>query len=61
MVGTASKLRIDDGLWNPLLNGTAAVEITPAQVHFALLPETMTQLGRKLDVTRTGDRIALAF
>ncbi|SNT08297.1 histidine phosphotransferase family protein [Tropicimonas sediminicola] len=61
VVGTAAKLRIDEALWTPLLTGADVEEVTPAQVHFALLPDTLQGLGRKLVVTRSGEQITLGF
>ncbi|SFB71745.1 histidine phosphotransferase family protein [Tropicimonas isoalkanivorans] len=62
IVGEAPKLRVDPETW-AILEGDAAavVELTPALVHFALLPETVADLGRTLSVTRSDEKIVLTY
>nr|WP_116132602.1 histidine phosphotransferase family protein [Tropicimonas sp. IMCC34043] len=57
---TSEKLRIEDEVWNWLGAGPRA-ELTPARVHFALLPEAVENLGRRLDVQRTEGGIVIGF
>jgi histidine phosphotransferase ChpT len=47
----ASKLKVDADLWEVLSNPGASVEIGPAQVHFALVPEELARQGRTLNLT----------
>lgn len=61
LVGRAPKTRIDPDLWEVLSNPAASFAITPAQVHFALLPEELSKLGRKLTVEIREGEIRLSF
>lgn len=58
--GTTAKPKIDEAIWGALERGSAS-DVTPALVHFALLPEALSDLGRPLRVERTEDRITLSF
>jgi len=53
--GEADKLRRDPLLWEALQSGAIPSPLRPSQVHFALVPQTMRELGRKLTV-QSGDR-----
>ncbi|NVO55224.1 histidine phosphotransferase [Rhodobacteraceae bacterium B1Z28] len=61
VTGTADKLNIDGDLWKHLATGRFPNKITPAQVQFALLPETATAMGRRVAVETTSTRVALQF
>ena len=61
LIGRAPKMRVDPDLWEVLSNPAASFALTPAQVHFALLPEELAKLGRKLTVEIREGEIRLAF
>lgn len=58
--GAGDKLRIEDEVWNWLATGPRA-ELTPARVHFALLPEAVGRLGRQLALLRGATGMTLSF
>jgi histidine phosphotransferase ChpT len=61
VTGTASRLRIDPSLWEVLSNPHATTEITPALVHFALIPAEIAQQGRRLTVEMRETEIRLGY
>ena len=61
VTGRAPRLRIDPDLWEVLSNPAARHEVTPAQVHFALIPEEMARLGRQLVVEIREEELRLSF
>ena len=52
---TADRINMDAALWSHLENATAAEDILPAQVQFALLPLHAADMGRGVtyDATET--------
>ncbi|WP_306456487.1 histidine phosphotransferase family protein [Flavimaricola marinus] len=44
------RLRIEEPLWDSLINPRARVNFTAAQVQFALLPEVLAEHDRKLNI-----------
>ena len=58
---TAPRMRIDPALWEVLSNPAAPHEVTPAQVHFALLHEAISRQGGKLLVEIQETEIRLGF
>ncbi len=61
VTGTADKLNVDPDLWKNVTTGRFPKKITPAQVQFALLPETATAMGRRVSVETNSTRVALRF
>lgn len=61
LIARAPKMRVDPDLWEVLSNPAAAHEVTPAQVHFALAPDELASLGRKLTVEIRQGEIRIAF
>ncbi len=61
VTGTADKLSIDNDLWKNTATGNFAHKVTPAQVQFALLPETAAAMGRRVAVETGTTRITLRF
>ncbi len=61
VIGTADKLNIDPELWKNVATGKFPNKITPAQVQFALLPETAKAMGRRIAVETNSTRVALKF
>ncbi|MCC7319793.1 MAG: histidine phosphotransferase [Rubellimicrobium sp.] len=55
------RLGIVPALRDSLLDPRRRVEVGPAQVQFALLPEALSALGRKLVLTLAPERITLRF
>jgi histidine phosphotransferase ChpT len=61
VTGTAPRLRIDPALWETLSNPHAPAEITPALVHFALVPAEVQTQARRLTVEVGPTEIRMAF
>ncbi|MCE8005713.1 histidine phosphotransferase family protein [Aestuariivita sp.] len=61
VIGTAPRLKLDPELWADLSRPIKSVEITPALVQFALLPDVAAEAGRSLNVTLGRDEIAISF
>lgn len=61
MTGQAGKLRIDTALWELLANPAAVADITPAQVHFLLVPEEVARQHRRLTSELRDTEIRFAF
>lgn len=61
IIGVADKLNIDGGLWKGAATGRFSEKISPAQVQFALLPETASSMGRRIAVETTATRVTLRF
>ncbi|WP_171234289.1 histidine phosphotransferase family protein [Ruegeria sp. HKCCA6837] len=61
VTGTADKLNVDGDLWKHLVTGRFPNKLTPAQVQFALLPETAKAMGRRVAVETTATRVSLRF
>ena len=47
----ATKLKVDPDLWEVLSNPAVAKAISPAQVHFALVPDELARQSRTLTLT----------
>lgn len=61
MTGQAGKLKIDTGLWELLANPSAVVDITPAQVHFLLVPDEVSRQHRRLTSELRDTEIRFSF
>ncbi|MFY2826603.1 histidine phosphotransferase family protein [Ruegeria sp. MALMAid1280] len=61
VTGSADKLNLDNDLWKSLPLGRFANKVTPAQVQFALLPETAASMGRRVAAETTSTRIVIRF
>jgi histidine phosphotransferase ChpT len=59
ITGAASKLKIDQALWDGLVTPGAGSEITAAQVHFALVPDELARQHRHLTAQIGPTEIAL--
>ncbi|HCP80335.1 MAG TPA: histidine phosphotransferase [Octadecabacter sp.] len=55
------RLSLDPALWAPLSKGEYADSLTPAQVHFGLLPQMAAQADRKLAFSHGRDWVAVTF
>ena len=59
--GYSEKFNIDANLWEMLANGKIHAEVTPAQVHFALLAVHCRDEGRRLRSSIGRDEILIRF
>lgn len=61
IAGEARRLRIEAGPWEMLASPAPAADLTPAQVHFALLSEEAQRQGRRLAVDLGETTVRIAF
>ena len=61
IVGEASKLKIDTGLWEVLANPLATPDLGPAQVHFPLVAEEIMRQRHRLVTELKETEIRLMF
>ncbi|SDJ74492.1 histidine phosphotransferase family protein [Aliiruegeria lutimaris] len=54
------KLKYDEALW-AVSTSSAPFELSPKNVQFALLPEALARLGRRLALTQTQGTLALTY
>ena len=59
--GSADRMNVDADLWKNVSTGGFANKVTPAQVQFALLPQTAASMGRRVAVETGATRVALRF
>lgn len=59
--GSSEKFKVDESLWAMLADGKIHTDITPAQVHFALLAVHCREEGRKLRSTIGQEEILIRF
>lgn len=57
--GSAPKMRIEPDLWDVLSDPGKSRAVSPAQVHFALVPDTVQALGRSSKVELSETQITL--
>ena len=61
LTGEADRMKFDETLWNSLTNRRTRVQISPALVQFAILPEVLEEAGRSLALKIAPDRIIARF
>jgi histidine phosphotransferase ChpT len=61
LTAEAANLLITEALWEPLSQSLTPAEVIPATVSFALLPDCVEQMGRKLSIRMTDTRILMQF
>lgn len=61
VIGEGRKVNMDEALWARLTDKTAEIEVTPAQVQFALLPLAAEQAGRNIRVDPMLEKISIHF
>jgi len=61
LTAEADRMKLDDGLWESLTNRRTRVQISPALVQFAMLPEVLEECGRTLALKIAPDRIIARF
>ncbi|MEM8801123.1 MAG: histidine phosphotransferase family protein [Pseudomonadota bacterium] len=59
--GTADRLKVDDLLWDLLVNPSTEVEVNAANVHFALAPPTAQSYGKSIRTAINGKSISVSF
>ncbi len=59
--GAADKLNLDSDLWKNLPTGRFSNGVKPAQVQFALLPETAASMGRRVAAETASTRVVIRF
>ncbi len=59
--GTAPRMKIDPDLWEVLSNPGSQREITPSEVHFALLAEEIARMNRRLSVELREGEVRIGF
>lgn len=59
--GTADKLRQTPALWASLQGNGNAIDVSPAEVQFALLPVLLEELGREVSLRMTEQDILMRF
>ncbi len=59
--GTADKLRQTPDLWANLESGDSQIEVSPAEVQFALLPVLLEEAGRRVSLRLTESDILMRF
>ena len=57
----AKKMNIDPTIWELLIATNSERDISPAEVHFALVPDAVRTAGRALKTDLSDDAIALSF
>ncbi|MCG7518310.1 histidine phosphotransferase family protein [Ruegeria sp. Ofav3-42] len=61
VTGVADKLNLDTDLWKNLPRGQFPNKVTPAQVQFALLPQTAASMGRRVAAETASTRVVIRF
>ncbi|WP_406644515.1 histidine phosphotransferase family protein [Aliisedimentitalea scapharcae] len=61
VTANATKLNIDEQLWSHLSSPQSDVNITPAQVQFALLPVVAAEIGRRIKVGFSETQVSIQF
>lgn len=61
VTGTADKMKLEAELWKNLPSGRFTNKVTPAQVQFALLPESASSMGRRVATDTASTRVEIRF
>jgi histidine phosphotransferase ChpT len=61
ILGEAEKVKIDGPLWEGLASPQISPDVTPAQVHFALLPGLLQESDRRLRLDLTEGKLLAEF
>ncbi|SDW42312.1 histidine phosphotransferase ChpT [Ruegeria halocynthiae] len=61
VTGKADKMNIDTGLWAGVATGRFADKLNPAQVQFALLPNTASTMSRRVAAETASTQVMLRF
>lgn len=57
----AARVKMDPALWQPLMRGAAPAEIAASALQFALLPDALQGLGRRIQIAVTEQTITITF
>jgi histidine phosphotransferase ChpT len=61
LAGQAARLRVEPALWDGLPRGEPPETPSPAEVHFALVPEMLAETGRQLSMQVDDESLKLSF
>lgn len=61
LAGQASRLRLEPSLWDGLPRGEAPENPSPAEVHFALVPQMLADTGRQLHMQTDEESLKISF
>lgn len=61
LTGTGPRLKIDQALWDSLIDPDIEIVHKAAQVQFALVPSAVVEAKRKLTITTSEDTIRVQF
>ncbi len=61
VTGEGRKINVDEDLWSGLASNAPKVEITPALVQFALLPEAAKEADRLVSFSQSAEKISISF
>jgi histidine phosphotransferase ChpT len=61
LAAQTSNLKLDDALWSGIKNPETAPKVSSAQVQFLLLPQSLADLGRQINVNETAGGLTLTF
>ncbi len=59
--GEAGRLKVEPDLWEMLSNPAARIDLSPGQVHFALLREELARQHRRLTVDIRDGEVRMSF
>ncbi len=59
--GQASRLKLDPALWDGLPRGEPPNSPSPAEVHFALVPQMLEDTGRRLSMQSDDETLKISF
>lgn len=59
--GRAEKMKIEPEIWGVMSDANASVDVTPALVHFALVPEALKSAQKKMNAELRETEISIRF
>lgn len=61
LFGQTETLKMESGLWSALVGQGAFDDLSPSDVHFALLPHAARDLGRRVHAAQRTDGLVVTF
>ncbi|AML52794.1 histidine phosphotransferase family protein [Falsihalocynthiibacter sp. S25ZX9] len=61
LLGRAEKMKINPEIWGVMSDPNTSVEVTPALVHFALVPEALKATQKKMNAELRETEISIRF
>ena len=61
LYGAAERMKLDPALWAALQDGSSVLELSSAQVQFALAPEAAARLGRSIALETQPGLVTIGF